>query len=79
MPAVPTKVHEDRICKTLNCGKPRAMNLKTGLCMMCHSRAKALVEGGATTWERLAELGLVLSAQESNDPFTQAFNEATKG
>lgn len=83
MPAVPETPHPlgpapTPKCKTPKCGKPRAMNLKTGLCMSCHSKAKALVESGVTTWEKLGALGLVTSASESNDPFTQAFNAATK-
>lgn len=75
MPSVPNTAS---LCKTPKCAKLKAMNLKTGLCMSCHSVAKRLVESGTTTWKRLAELGLVTSAQEFSDPFTQAFNEASK-
>jgi hypothetical protein len=61
------------LCKTPNCGKPSAPHLKIGLCIICHSKAKKLVESGQTTWEELGTMGLVVAT--SNDPFTTAFNQ----
>ena len=87
MPVVPKVEQKEPIqpvvigrqkCMTPKCERARAKALDTGLCLICQGKAKKLIESGVTTWEKLAALGLVLSMQESSDPFTQAFNEANK-
>lgn len=62
-------------CVTKTCRRPRAIN-RRGLCLICYSKAKRLVEVGITTWDNLVMLRLVLPYED--DLFTQAFNEATK-
>ncbi len=66
------------VCLTPNCSRPSAPALKWGLCMPCHSKAKAMITSGVTTHARLVELGLALPADEGSDPFTEAFNKLTK-
>ncbi len=46
-------------CLTKTCTNTQA-NVKEykGLCVKCYSSAKKLVASGATTWERLGEVGL---------------------
>lgn len=61
-------------CLIPACQKPVAVNCR-GLCMKCYSSAKRKVESGASTWDKLAEMGLV-EAQE--DDFTRAFDKAIK-
>lgn len=58
-------------CLTPECGKSRFASGK-GLCMQCYSAAKKLVDAGKTTWEELAEMGLVATSSESK--FLKAFN-----
>ncbi len=65
-------------CRTKGCLRSAALVVKTGLCLTCHSRAKKMVEAGTTTWAELTKLGLALSPDNGDDPFTQAFNEAKK-
>lgn len=58
-------------CLTPDCcdgaGDP---NTYKGLCVKCHSQAKRLVTAGATTWDKLAEMGLV---QREKSAFERAF------
>lgn len=64
-------------CLTKGCERPSAVVVKTGLCMICHSRAKKMVEAGFTTWQKLTKLGLVRSPDDDmSDPFTRALKEA---
>ena len=66
-------------CLSKTCTRPSALALKRGLCMICYSRAKKMVEAGVTTWREIIELGLALpSDTDGGDPFTQAFNDAKK-
>jgi hypothetical protein len=66
-------------CLTKNCMRPAAVAMKRGLCLICYSRAKKMVESGTTTWGQLVEMKLALpSDTEGADPFTQAFNEAKR-
>ena len=59
-------------CITPQCGRIAVQNIGRGLCMMCYSSAKKLVESGATTWTRLEEIGMVL---RKHDLFIAAFNK----
>ena len=66
-------------CLTPGCARPAAASLKRGLCLLCYSRAKKLVEDGTTTWDEIVELGLALPNDgEGADPFTKAFDGAKK-
>lgn len=40
---------------------------KRGVCLSCYARAKELVSAGETTWDRLAERGLVSAEADSFD------------
>lgn len=62
-------------CLTPECKRPQAANCK-GLCMICVSKAKKLVESGQTTWEELEAVGLV---QLPEDSFTKAFKQKKEG
>lgn len=66
-------------CLTEDCHRymQSTSNYARGLCMVCYGKAKKLVESGVTSWDQLEKLGLVNSA-ETTDPFTKAFNQATK-
>lgn len=44
-------------CKTDGCLKSGLPQYK-GLCILCYSSAKKLVDSGAETWDSLAALGL---------------------
>lgn len=64
-------------CCTKTCkGYVAPLAGRYGLCNACHKRAKAKVDSGATTWEKLAELGLCTGA-ESN-PFDDAYSQALR-
>ena len=63
-------------CLTPRCTRPAAPALNRGLCMMCHSSAKKMVESGTATWDGLASIGLALPGG-NKDLFTEAVKEAT--
>ena len=63
-------------CLTPNCTREPAAALKRGLCMTCHSKAKKLVESGATTWDELVGMNLALPLDDGL--FEKAFR-AKKG
>lgn len=69
-------------CMTPNCSRFASLIERRGLCLVCFSRAKKLVESGATSWNKLAEMDLVRKSptestvEERQDPFTEAFNKA---
>ena len=44
-----------------------------GLCLVCYSRAKKLVDARATTWDEIVGMGLATVEQDA-DPFTEAYN-----
>lgn len=56
-------------CLTPKCGGIASASYKN-LCMKCYINAKRLVDGGQTTWEELAALGL---AQKELSPFEAEF------
>lgn len=41
-----------------------------GLCLVCYSIAKKMIESKQTTWEELEKLGLI---RPTEDPFTKSF------
>lgn len=47
---MPDAVSLNKICVTVNCGKPASWK---GLCTDCHRDAKKAVEAGTVTWEQL--------------------------
>ena len=49
-----------------------------GLCPVCYSEAKKLVDSNQTTWEGLASKGLCSSGQASS-PFNDAYSKAMEG
>lgn len=65
-------------CMTKGC--PRlSVHVGRGMCLVCYSRAKKLVESGQATWSGLVEMGLALPETDGGaDPFTKAFNEAVR-
>lgn len=66
-------------CLSKNCARPSAPALQRGLCLVCYSKAKTMVEAGTTTWAEIVALGLALQTDaDGGDPFTCAFNEAKK-
>lgn len=74
--AVDAERERERKCLTADCRSDKAAGLR-GLCMKCYSRAKKLVAGGATTWEELAQLGMVES--KDKDPFETEFLKRKSG
>lgn len=62
-------------CMVPECKRPQALAMNRGLCMVCYSRAKKLVDTGKTTWDVLVDLQLALP---TDDPFTAAFKERNK-
>lgn len=62
-------------CIVTGCNFSAAKALKRGLCMMCHSKAKKMVESGQTTWDELVSLGLS-THNTGADKFVDAFNAA---
>ena len=40
-----------------------------GLCVMCYSRAKKMVDVGKTSWDELERLGMIEG--KKSDPFTK--------
>lgn len=84
MPSVPRETHVQPVilgrqkCIVPKCARAAAKNLDSGLCLVCHGKAKKLVESGVTSWAKLEALGLVTKVEDSSDPFTQAFNAANK-
>lgn len=67
-----------RCCLTKGCMRPVATALIRGLCMLCYSTAKKMVDNGTTTWTELVTMGLAL-AQSNSDQFAAAFEEAKRG
>lgn len=68
---------EVKRCMIIGCGKfTTEGSYSRGLCMSCYKRAKAKVEAGETTWEKLAELEL---CQAERNPFDDAYSKATEG
>lgn len=59
-------------CMIKGCKRTKAAD-KRGLCLVCYSKAKALVDEGGTTWEKLEALGL---CKEQHDPFGDAYTQA---
>lgn len=57
------------LCITPECGKERKWK---GLCQSCYGVAKSLIEKNETTWQELADLGLVI---EDVKPFAAAFRK----
>lgn len=45
-------------CRTQTCQKPAGADCK-GLCMKCYNEAKKKVEHGITSWDELADLGMI--------------------
>lgn len=64
-------------CLIPKCQRPVAQSLKRGLCMMCYSTAKKMIEAGTATWDGLVALGLALPSSDQ-DPFMKAFNDAIR-
>lgn len=65
-------------CLTNACMRPAGAATGRGLCMVCYSRAKKMVEAGTTTWREIVDLGLAMPNDVDGDPFTTQFNEAKK-
>lgn len=61
-------------CIVEKCMRPKAAG-RRGLCLICYGQAKKKVESGATTWDRLAKLGL---CEEDKSPFDSAYDQATE-
>lgn len=59
-----------KICRINACARRSA---RRGMCLVCYSRAKAKIEAGETTWNKLVELGL---CDSEGDPFDDAYNRA---
>lgn len=65
-------------CLTKTCTNTQAtVKEYKGLCVKCYSSAKKLVASGATTWERLGEMGLAI-VPKNNDPFLEQFHKENK-
>lgn len=58
-------------CLVTKCTSQEALALKRGLCMKCYSTAKKLVDSGATTWQRLIDMGM--AKDDGSDLFTTQF------
>ena len=66
-------------CLSSGCSRPAVAIMQRGLCMVCYSKAKKMVEAGTTTWAEIVALGLAAGSDaDGTDPFTRAFNEAKK-
>lgn len=64
-------------CMSTNCVRPAAPALQRGLCLICYSKAKKMVESGTTTWDEIVELGLAMPCDSvDGDPFARSFREA---
>lgn len=64
--------------KCLTCSRPPATAIGRGLCLVCYSGAKKMIETGKTTWDDLVAMGLALD-KDGGDNFAQAFNKAMEG
>lgn len=60
-------------CFIAACKRPTAQRTR-GLCMVCYKAAKAKVDNGEVSWERLADL-LLCKPSEGN-PFDEAYKKA---
>lgn len=69
-------VMESQKCMIKTCVRQAAVD-KRGLCLVCYGQAKKKVESGQTTWDTLVHLGLC--KPESNNPFDDAYTQATEG
>ena len=58
----------EELCITPDCGKKREWK---GLCRSCYGQARHLIDKGKTTWEDLAEMGLIIPDAK---PFTALFH-----
>lgn len=61
---------EVRRCMIPGCSSAASQR---GLCLKCYSRAKAKVDAGETTWDKLIERGL---CEAVKDPFDDAYTRA---
>jgi hypothetical protein len=59
-------------CKIEGCARQQARG-RRGLCLVCYSKAKNMVEKNQTTWDDLVRMGL---AESTPTPFEAAFNKA---
>ncbi len=64
------------VCMVPKCQRLGGVMTK-GMCPVCYKQAKEKVTIGATTWEKLAEMGLCKLA-EQNSPFNDAYSKATE-
>ena len=65
-------VKDERQCMITGCSAYR-VSYGRGLCMSCYKRAKAKVDTGETTWDKLVERGL---CETQTSPFDSAYDKA---
>ena len=57
-------------CMTPSCTRPSSPALKRGLCLVCYSKARKMIDAGSTTWEEVVSLGLALPTEDGTELFT---------
>ena len=52
------------------------LGAQRGLCLVCYSKAKKVVDSGKVTWDQLVGLGLAGDGDRGGDMFNEALKKA---